>query len=198
MVSHQSDNPSDAAIIQKVIDGHRDTYEVIMKRYQTHVLGIIKRHVPFDQVEDTVQAVFIRVYQALKSFNQSEPFKPWLTTITLRACYDFWRRQYRNKEVVMSALSAEHRNWLDGVLAEQATKAWRRSDRIEDARHVLQWALSKLSAKDRMVMTLTYLEGYTSQEAGRLLGWSTATIKIRAYRARQKIYKLLIKSKGRS
>lgn len=197
MIRREYTIESDAVIIQRVIDGETNTYEQLMTRYQAHVLTIVKRHVPFEQVEETTQDVFIRVYKALKSFNRAEPFKPWLSTITLRTCYDFWRKHYRSKEVTMSSLSNNHHDWLDNLLSDHAFKSWRHHNRIEDARQILHWALSKLTAKERMVLTLTYLEGYTNREAGRLLGWSSANVKIKAFRARKKLQELLIKSEGR-
>lgn len=192
MTTRAYKNESDAAVIQRVINGHTEAYEILMERYQRHVLEIVKRNIPFDQVEEITQDVFVRVYKALKSFKLDEPLKPWLTTITLRTCYDFWRKKYRCKEIVMSSLSIDHCKWLDCALAEQSTESWKRDCRIEEARQVLDWALSKLSAEDRMALTLTYLEGYSNREAARLLGWSTANVKIRMLRARRKLNKLLV------
>ncbi len=194
MTSRAYKNESDSAIIRRVIDGHTEAFEIIMERYQHHVLGIVKRNIPFELAAKIVQDVFVRAYKALKNFKLGEPLKPWLTTIALRTCYDYWRRQYRSREIVMSSLSIDHCKWLDRVLAEQATESWRRDSRIDEARQVLDWALSRLSAEDRMALTLTYLEGYSNREAARLLGWSTANIKIRMLRARRKLHQLLIGS----
>jgi RNA polymerase sigma-70 factor (ECF subfamily) len=56
---------SDAAIVQQIIDGDRNAFETLMKRYEQPVLGILKRHLPYSQIEETAQDVFVRAYQSL-------------------------------------------------------------------------------------------------------------------------------------
>jgi len=45
-----------------------------------------------------------------------------------------------------------------------------------------------------MVIELVYLEGLSVKEAGGLLGWSTANVKVRSFRSRKKLEKILKKS----
>jgi RNA polymerase sigma-70 factor (ECF subfamily) len=56
---------------------------------------------------------------------------------------------------------------------------------------VLKYALNKLSPEDRMVIELVYLEGLSGKEAAELLGWSLANVKVRLFRSRKKLQKLL-------
>ena len=94
----------------------------------------------------------------------------------------------------MSSLGDEHREWLERAASETAS--------IEDiarqaeARELLEYALSRLSAEDRMVLELVYMEGLSVREVAGLLGWSTANVKIRSFRSRRKLHKLL-KDAGR-
>jgi len=62
--------------------------------------------------------------------------------------------------------------------------------RIE-AKDLLQWALGRLSAKERTVLTLTLLNGYSMAEAAELMGWSVISIKVQAHRSRKKLRKIL-------
>jgi RNA polymerase sigma-70 factor (ECF subfamily) len=55
----------------------------------------------------------------------------------------------------------------------------------------LDWALDRLSAEDRMVLELVYLEGLSVKETAELLGWSVANVKVRSHRSRKKVEKLL-------
>ena len=61
----------------------------------------------------------------------------------------------------------------------------------KEAAELLDWALANLSAEDRMVVELIYLEGLTGKEAADLLGWSIANVKVRAFRSRKRLKKLL-------
>jgi len=61
----------------------------------------------------------------------------------------------------------------------------------------LDWALERLPAEDRMVLELVYLEDRSVKEAARLLGWTAANVKVRSFRSRRKLHKLLNKQLGR-
>jgi len=182
---------SDAEIVRQVIDGEVNAFEHLLLRYEKYVLNIARRHVPSDHVEDTTQDVFIRAYQALPGFKGKGPFQQWLSRIAVRTCYDFWRRRYRLREVAMSDLSQRHQEWLEEVLSKQADNALSGEDVRKEATELLDWALGKLSAEDRMVLELVYLEGRSGKEAADLLGWSVANVKVRSFRSRKKLEKLL-------
>jgi RNA polymerase sigma-70 factor (ECF subfamily) len=70
--------------------------------------------------------------------------------------------------------------------------------RRREAREILDWALDQLSAADRMVLELVHLEGQSVKAAARQLGWTVANVKVRAFRARRKINKLLLQNRGQS
>ena len=93
----------------------------------------------------------------------------------------------------MSELSDAHREWIENTVSDVSEKAHEESDRQKEALEILESALSRLSAADRMVIELVYLEGNSHKETADLLGWSVANIKIRTFRARKKLHKILIK-----
>lgn len=155
------------------------------------VLKIVKKHVPYNDVEETTHDVFLRAYQSLPSFKGKSGFRQWLSSIAVRTCYDFWRKTYRSREVPMSVLTEKHQKWLEEVITEQSEQAIHEKGAQDEARELLDWALERLSAKDRMVMELVYLEGLSGKEAADLLGWSVANVKVRCFRSRKKLEKIL-------
>jgi RNA polymerase sigma-70 factor, ECF subfamily len=182
---------SDADIIQQVLDGKVNAFEGLLTRYQNTVHRIVKKHVPYDQVEEVAHDVFIRAYQSLPNCQERDNFNRWLSAIAVRTCYDFWRKQYREREIPLSTLSEQQQHWLEGMMADQADQAFQENDAREEAAKVLDWALNQVSAEDRMVIELVYLEGLSGKEAAKLLGWSVANVKVRAFRARKKLQKIL-------
>ena len=186
--------PSDAEIVRCVLDGDVNAFEHLLIRYQDQVLRIVRKHVPYGEVEETVQDVFVRVYQSLPAFKGKSVFLQWLSSIALRTCYDFWRKHYRSREFPMSTLTEKHKNWLEKMISDQSSWLFNEQSSQQEAKEVLDWALDRLSAEDRMVLELVYLEGLTGKEAAELLGWSVANVKIRSYRSRKKIRKLLAES----
>jgi RNA polymerase sigma-70 factor (ECF subfamily) len=186
-----TDAEADKTDVNRVLAGDANAFAGLLDRHQAHVLAIVKRHVPPDRVAETAQDVFVRAYRSLGGFRRGDRFRQWISAIAVRTCHDFWRRRYRRREVAVSQLSEAHRIWLEGVQANSAENAWETLGRQAEAREVLDWALSQLSAGDRMVIELVHLEEHSVQEAARLLGWSTANVKVRAFRARKRMHRLI-------
>jgi RNA polymerase sigma-70 factor (ECF subfamily) len=182
---------ADAEVIAQIVSGEVNAFERLLKRYQAHVVRIVKKHIPFDKVEEVAQDVFIRVYQSLPNFKRDDSFKKWLSTITIRTCYDFWRKHYRYREIPMSSLSEKHQVWLEEATSTSSTQSFHEKDAQKEAREILDWALDRLSPEDRIVLELVYLEGFSVKEAANLLGWSTAKVKVRSFRSRKKLHKLI-------
>ncbi len=185
---------TDAEIARRrIVTGDVDAFEEVLKKYQRHVLNIIKKHVPYGQVEDVAQDVFVRIFQSLPlaTFEEQNGFQGWISTITIRTCYDFWRKRYRSRELSISSLTERQQAWLEEALSEASAQSFQQEGLEKEAKEILDWALEKLSAEDRMVIELVHLEGYSAKEAGRLLGWSTANVKVRSFRSRKKLRRLL-------
>jgi RNA polymerase sigma-70 factor (ECF subfamily) len=179
-------------VVARVLGGEVNAFARLFEKYNGYVAAIVQRHLPSDHVAETVQDVFIRAYRSLGGWRRAESFRQWLATIAVRACYDFWRREYRRRETAESRLGEGHRQWLQSVLAEQARRDWEALGRRAEARAILNWALAQLGPEDRMVLELVHLEGRSIREAARLLGWTAVNVKVRAHRARQKLKKLLL------
>ena len=190
-VNNSSSKPSDAEIVHRVIEGDINAFESLLLRYKGHVLEVVKKHVPYNEVEETAHDVFVRAYQSLSTFKERSSFKQWLSTIAVRACYDFWRKQYRSREMSMSSLTEEHQEWLEKVASNRSGQSFADKDSQKKARELLDWALDRLSPEDRMVLELVYLEGLSGREAADLLGWSVANVKVRSLRARKKLRNLV-------
>ena len=99
--------------------------------------------------------------------------------------------QRNSAEVPVSALTDDHHRWIERTLSAQSDEQFNELSQQREAAEILEWALSQLSPEQRAVLTLVYLDGYTVREAADLLGWSLVNVKVRAYRARQAMRKVL-------
>ncbi len=180
--------PDDASVIQNILRGNINSFEILMDRYQDHVSRIVRNHVPKDYTPEVAHETFVKAYQSLGSFKETGPFKHWLSKIAVRCCQDFWRYYYQKQENRVGPLPDDCRNWVDQVLADQSSE--RDLERVETA-DLLQWALGQLSVAERMVLTLTHLNEYSVAEAAELLDWSTIRVKVQSHRARKKLRKIL-------
>jgi RNA polymerase sigma-70 factor, ECF subfamily len=185
----------DDEIIDRVLHGEIDRFAELIAEYQQHVVKIVSRHVPPDYVAKVAHEVFVQAYGSLARFYRQAPFEHWLSRIAVRTCYDFWRA-LRQTAVPVSTLTAEHELWLERMLAEESEGRFREHARQREAADLVQWALGRLSAEHRLVLTLVYLEGHSVREAADLLGWSVINVKVRAHRARQALRTLFRSEMG--
>jgi len=190
-MTHTDATPDDEALIARIVNGDVNVFETLIGRYDRYVLGILRKHLPPGQVEEMSQDVFIRIFRSLSAYRPRGGFKKWLSTIAVRACYDFWRKKYRSREVPMSALSEDQERWLNHAVSDQSAEIFRDTASRTEAAEILEWVLSRLSAEDRMVIELVYLEDMSVREAAEILGWSVANVKVRAFRIRRKLKTML-------
>jgi RNA polymerase sigma-70 factor (ECF subfamily) len=174
--------PTDEGLVAAAIGGDDGSFEELVRRYKRRVFGSASRFARDDhQLDDICQEIFVRAYRNLAKFRGDAPFEHWLARITISACYDFLRRERRVREQVP----------LDGVdwnLRDESCEAAVRAGR---AKELLAWALPKLAAEEQLILTLCELEERPLREVAALTGWSETNVKVRAFRARQSLKKLL-------
>ncbi len=123
----------------------------------------------------------MRAFRNLGKFRGDAPFEHWLARITVSACYDFLRRERRVREQV----SLDGSEWdIKDHSVENAAAAGR-------ARELLAWAMRRLSAEEQLILSLCELEERPVREVALLTGWSESNVKVRAFRARQSLKKIL-------
>ncbi|HJX31620.1 MAG TPA: RNA polymerase sigma factor [Thermodesulfobacteriota bacterium] len=181
----------DYDIVRRVIGGDINTFGFLVKKYQGHILSVVGNHIPYNQAEEVAHDVFVKAYQSLLTFKYKGGFKQWLSVIAVRTCCDYWRKEYRSREIPMSSCSEEEQKFVERASAKQSIQATSQENSQKKARELLDRALVKLSPEDKMALEMVYLEGLSAKEAAGLLGWSVANVKIRLFRSRKKLRKIL-------
>ena len=174
-------------LIAEVLDGHPDSFEPLVVKYQPRVFAIARRYARReDEVEDIVQTVFIKAYSKLSSFRGDAPFEHWLMRMATFTCYDFLRKHQRNREWNATDLSSEENDWLENVGEESTAK----TDQ-DAAKALVNKLLDGLKPVDRHIIILLDLEGKSVKEISELTDLSESNVKVKAHRARDKMKKLL-------
>ncbi|MEZ0576697.1 RNA polymerase sigma factor [Halodesulfovibrio aestuarii] len=179
--------------VRTVLEGETAAYALIIDRHQKHVGAVVGAHVPPQYAPEVAHETFVRAYRSLASYEPRKPFKHWLTTIALRSCTDFWRSHYRRKESPLSDFSKDTTQWLDAVCFTESESEFERLSQAREAKEILSLVLDMLAPLDRMILVMTQLEEYSSKETAELLGISSANVKVRAFRAKRTLKKLLKK-----
>lgn len=180
--------PSDTELIAAVRKGDVEKFEVLITRYQPRVFATARRYARReDEVQDIVQEVFIKAFQKLDSFRAEAPFEHWLMRMTVRTCYDFLRSHQRNRETTLTELSDPEVDWLERFAASPEDN----SKNTDAARALVERVMAQLSPEARLVITLLEIEDRSVKEISRLTGWSVPLVKVRAFRARAQMKKIL-------
>ena len=180
--------PSDAELIAAVRKGDVAKFEVLITRYQPRVFATARRYARReDEVQDIVQEVFIKAFQKLDSFRAEAPFEHWLMRTAVRTCYDFLRSHQRNRETTLTDLSDPEVDWLERFAAGPEDN----SKNTDAARALVERVMAQLSPEARLIITLLELEDRSVKEISQLTGWSIPLVKVRAFRARAQMKKIL-------
>lgn len=184
------DQISDEEVIERVIAGQTNAFELLIERHHRSVARIVWGKVPGQDAAEVAHLVFIRAFKSLPRYSPTAPFAHWLSTLAVRTCYDFWRERYRRRETPMTAFDKARQRKLMGRASEEEA-----GKRVENW-DLLNRVLDYLSPADRMAVLLVHVEGRSTAEAAELLGWSTANVKVRCLRARRKLRLLITKELG--
>jgi len=178
-------SPPDEQLVADALAGSGDAFAELAARHKSRVFGIASRFAHnAAELEDICQDVFIQAFVKLRQYRHDSPFEHWLVRITTHKCYDYLRkRRHRADHISVEAM-------LESGHEPHAAPAPVADPDLER----LHAALAQLSPKERLVITLLELEDRSVQEVAGLTGWSAANVKVRAFRARAVLRKILEKS----
>ena len=194
--------PSAAAIDERQIvrraqKGDKAAFELLVQRHQHRVFavarGIVKRQ---EDAEDVAQQVFVKAYFSLKRFDQRAAFSTWLYKITVNECWDLLRKRKARPLVYESDFNDEQSSQFSAIERESAGGP-DTSERLA-MRQRLDNMLDQLEPRDRSMLVLKEVEGFSVEEIAELLGLNANTVKVRLFRARRKIVEYARREKRES
>ena len=191
-----SGTPDDRALVQEAQAGSQEAFEELVRRNQHRVSavagGILRRR---EDVEDVAQQVFVKAFFSLPRFDQRAAFSTWLYKITVNECWDFLRKK-RVRPLVYEADLNEEQARRFGASLEGTGERLDVSQRLENRQRVEQ-LLEGLDERDRLMLVLKEVEGFSVEEIGAILELNANTVKVRLFRARRRIVALHRKRLGK-
>ena len=179
---------TEAELIASVLKGDAASFEPLVQKYSPRIFATARRYARREsEVEDIVQEVWLKAFQKLKSFRGEAPFEHWLMRLAVRTCYDFLRGHQRNRETSISDLTDTEDDWLERFVQNPESAA----EDADAARQLIEKILAQLSPAARLVITLLEIEDRAVKEISKLTGWSVPLVKVRAFRARAEMRKVL-------
>ena len=179
---------TETELIAAVLKGDPASFEPLVRKYSPRVFATARRYARREsEVEDIAQEVWLKAFDKLESFRSEAPFEHWLMRLTVRICYDFLRGHQRNRESSFSDLTEPESDWLDRFVTAPDTA----NDNADAAKTLIGRVLEQLSPPARLVITLLEIEDRSVKEIARLTGWSVPLVKVRAFRARAEMRKIV-------
>jgi RNA polymerase sigma-70 factor, ECF subfamily len=181
---------TDAELIAAVLKGDAASFEPLVRKYSPRIFAMARRYARREsEVEDIAQEIWLKAFDRLSSYRAEAPFEHWLMRLAVRTCYDALRAHQRNRETAFSQLNGPEEDWLERFVAEPDSAA----EDAEAARLLVGRVLERLSPPARLVITLQEIEGRSVKEIAKLTGWSVPLVKVRGFRARAEMRRVLSK-----
>lgn len=185
-VARPVSSADDRELVRRAQREDKESFEELIRRHQHRVFavagGILKRR---EDVEDIAQQVFVKAYFSLKRFDQRAAFTTWLYKITVNECWDLLRKRKVRPLVYEADLSEEQARQVISS-AEKSKDEPDISDRLE-ARQRVERLLDGLDERDRLMLILKEVEGFSIEEIAEVLDLNANTVKVRLFRARRRV-----------
>jgi len=189
------DDSNASALVKAALQHDDEAARALVRQLYPLVSKLVRAHRPRRTAEeDLCQMIFIKVFQKLSQFSGKVPLEHWVSRIAVNTCLNQIESERVRPELRHADLSEEEQAVVDNLAISADELA---PDRRFASRQLVEHLLDALKPVERLAIDLLYLEGCSVEEIRKITGWSAALIKVRAYRARQKMKGQLAKISAR-
>jgi len=172
---------SDIELIDQTLAGNQAAYADLVKRHQRFVFTLALRFAKNrEDAEEIAQDCFIKAYRSLSVFQRQSKFSTWLYSIVYTTAMTFLRK----KRVDTDSIDDENTyiQLENSSLAHDINSAENKS-----RSYYLNQAITQLLPDDAAIITLFYMGEQSLDEIGKTLGIEPNTVKVKLFRARQRL-----------
>src|SRR5436190_3281925 len=184
---------ADDRLLRELVDAalrpDEDAARELVQALYPLVARLVRAHRPARSTEeDLCQMIFIKIMQKLSQFSGKVPLEHWVSRIAINTCLNQIQAEKARPELREADLSEEQAAVVRNLAATTADLAPGQSFA---SRELVEHLMNGLKPAERLVIDLLYLQERTVAEIQNLTGWSGALVKVRAFRARQKMKKMM-------
>ena len=171
----------DNELITLVLKGDQQAYKVLVDRYQSYIFTLAYRLMQSrEDAEEVAQDVFVKAYRSLADFKGGSKFSTWLYTIAHNTSITYLRKKKQkilaiDDEATFTQLENQESDFKANQVEDKSKKA------------MVNRAIEMLPPDDAQIITLFYKGDQSLDEIATVMGMETNTIKVRLFRARQKL-----------
>ena len=174
--SHASAEAGESELVARVRSGNTEAFGELVRRFQRRAFAVAYRLMGQRQdAEDLVQDAFIAALDKLGGFDEQRPFGPWLFRILVNRGTSLLRaRKVRSTEAIPE------------TIGDTAASPERLAEQAETG-HRVRSAMAELSARQRLVIQLYELDGFTTAEVSDMLEIAEPTVRWTLHAARKRL-----------
>jgi RNA polymerase sigma factor (sigma-70 family) len=175
------------ALVDRARDGEETAARELIATLYPLVAKIARAHRPHRMAEeDLCQIIFVKVFRNLSQYSSKAPVSHWVSRIAVNECRNQLSAERARPELRHADLSEEQSALIENLAVSSEETS---PDRALAARDLVEKLLEVLKPVERLVIDMLYLQEMSVTEIQKLTGWTAATVKVRAFRARQKLRK---------
>jgi RNA polymerase sigma-70 factor (ECF subfamily) len=182
---------SSEELMARIAKGDEDAFEILVNRHQTSVSNLIYHFIgDKTQAKDLAQEVFLRVWQAAKTYKPKAKFTTWLYRIGANLCLNELKSARRKKWFSLNRSDENSEHTFEETLTDSAPSAEdlllskERSRQISDA-------LQSLPENQRMALILKRYDDLSYQEIAQIIGCSVSAVESLLVRAKRSLQEKL-------
>jgi RNA polymerase sigma-70 factor (ECF subfamily) len=185
------DDSDAGALVNAALQNDDEAARELVRRLFPLVARIVHAHRPRRTAEEDIcQMIFIKVFQKLSQFSGKVPLEHWVSRVAVNTCLNQIESEKVRPEVRHADLSVEEQAVIENLANSTGEVP---PDQQLSSRQLVEHLLNALRPVERLAIDLLYLQGRSVEEIRKITGWSAALVKVRAFRARQKMKQQLAK-----
>jgi RNA polymerase sigma-70 factor (ECF subfamily) len=185
------DDSDAGALVEAALRHDDNAARELVRRLYPLVAKVVRAHRPRrTSEEDLCQMIFIKVFQKLSQFSGKVPLEHWVSRIAVNTCLTQIESEKVRPELRHADLSEEEEAVVKNLAVSSEELA---PDNRLASRQLVEHLFEFLKPVERLIIDLLYLQGRSVEEIHQVTGMGVAAIKVRAFRARQKMKAQLTK-----
>lgn len=180
------DNKADIVYIEQILGGNSNAFSFIVDRHKNKAFNLAFRICGnHEEAEEIAQDSFLKAYRSLRSFKMKSSFATWFYRIVYNTAISNVR--IKKKGILsLEDFPADATDFIGSNTSEEEAEAEYRNS-------LINFALQKINGEERGLISLYYYEEMSTEEISDVTGISKSNIKVKLFRARQKMLEIIEK-----
>jgi len=174
----------DKELLRRALAGDISAFEELVGTNEKRIYNLCYRMMKNEQdAQDMAQEALIKAWKSLRKFNLKAAFSTWLYKIAVNTCLDELRKRKYNTQSIEDLSEKGH------TIKDEKNIDF---EKKSDLRYELKQAMDKLETKEKLIIVLKDVQGYSYDEIGEILDCPVGTVRSRLSRSRKKLANICI------